>query len=168
MVDVRSVVSKTRLIRRDCFQPCAVNLSWRFSFLQFFKNLLHWRCLLIPLFKFYHLCLNQLENWTQYSASSVSFLRASGGADWLISRGGGADMYPDFYIKGRGHGVAQIKGFTRQGEGRRRRTEVIGEGLLAKKTPYRAKERTAPSLIESDYAPAVRDSSLCSQRLLNG
>lgn len=126
-------------------------------------------CLLVPLFIFHHLCLNQLENWTRYSSRlPVSFLRASGSADWLISRGGGADMYPDFYIKGRGHRVAQIKGFTRQGEGRRRRTEVIGEGLLAKKTPYSAKERTAPSLIESDYTPAVRDSSLCSQRLLNG
>lgn len=48
-------------------------------------------------------------------------------------------MYPNFFIKGRGHRVARIKGFIRQGEGRRR-AEVKGEGPLAKKTSNRAKE----------------------------
>ena len=69
-------------------------------------------------------------------------------ADRPISRGGGADMYPDSRTKGRGHRGAWIKGFGRRGGAggerrrrrRRRRTRVRGEGAPLKKKPNGAKE----------------------------
>lgn len=54
--------------------------------------------------------------------------------DRPISRGGGADMYPDSRTKGRGHRGAWIKRFCRRrGRGRGRRG-VRGEGAMLKKS----------------------------------
>lgn len=64
----------------------------------------------------------------------VPSLFNAGGADRLISRGGGADMYPDSGTKGRGHRGTWIKGFSRREGGRRRRTGVRGEGAVIKKS----------------------------------